>query len=164
MLGVEWRERSPKSWSFPKAEVWLEWIEGEEEKEFFLKSASFPGVWDAKTKFSISLSTDAASVSSPDSDDNMIPKECGCSQMPQWVCQSTSGINCFPKLPAGGARVSKFMNFPFTWLLLWGISVNSLLLLAVSSSHNPYMAPPDSNNHKGTRSIFKTHFVPFKMC
>lgn len=61
-------------------------------------------------------------------------------------------------------QVSKFMNFPFTWLLLWGVSVNSLLLLAVSSSHNPYMAPLYSNNHKGTRSIFKTHFVPFKMC
>lgn len=61
----------------------------------------------------------------------------------QSECISPSlAFNCFPKLPAGGARVSKSMNFPFPWLLLWGISVNSLPLLPVSSAHNPYMAPP----------------------
>lgn len=82
--------------------------------------------------------------------------------MPQRVRQPTSGINCFPKLPAGGARVSKSVNFPFTWLLLWGVSVNSLPLLPVSSSHNPYMAPLYSSNHKGKRSIFKTHLYLLK--
>lgn len=82
--------------------------------------------------------------------------------MPQRVRQPTSGINCFPKLPAGGARVSKSVNFPFTWLLLWGVSVNSLPLLPVSSSHNAYMAPLYSSNHKGTRSIFKTHLYLLK--
>lgn len=46
----------------------------ERRERALFQSASFPEVRDAKAKFSISLSTSPASVSSPDSDDQMIPR------------------------------------------------------------------------------------------
>ena len=94
-------------------DVWSGLKGGEKEQGPLFKSASFPGVRSAKTKFSISFSTGSAPGNSPDSEDKMIPKECGCSQKPQGVLRSPLAFHCSPQLPAGGARVSKSMNFLF---------------------------------------------------